>query len=121
MSDLPSIWTLMPGVLIGMLFLGRIARWLQFVLSVMGKPTGSFDVNSTPRPWKTLAAVILYPTPWIALTLVMLAIQHIAVAPFTAEWRWFYIGFFGGPVIAYVWLYRKMRKLKGKKQLPQPG
>jgi hypothetical protein len=118
-SDLPSFWTLMPGAISGMLFIGRVARWLQFVRGTMGKPTGSFSVNQAPRPWKTFAAAVLYPTPWIALGLLVWAIHHIITAPFTNEWRWFYIGFFCGPLITGYFIYRKMSRMRAKKAVQQ--
>jgi hypothetical protein len=105
----------MPGAISGLLFIGRVGRWLQFVRGTMGKPTGAFSVNPSPRPWKTVAAVILYPTPWIAIGLVVWAVHHIVVAPFTPEWRWFYTGFFGGPFLAGWYLYWKVRKLRARR------
>jgi hypothetical protein len=105
----------MPGAISGMLFIGRVARWLQFVRGVMEKPTGSFSVNEGPRPWKTFAAAVFYPTPWVALGLMVWAIHHIIVAPFTNEWRWFYIGFFGGPLVTGYFIYRKMSQLRARR------
>ena len=115
MDDLPSFWTLMPGAISGLLFIGRVARWLQFVRGMMGKPTGSFSVNKDPQPWKTFAAAVFYPTPWIALGLVIWAIHHIVVAPFTDEWKWFYTGFFVGPLLTGYFIYRKVSQLRAKK------
>jgi hypothetical protein len=115
MLDLPSFWTLMPGVISGLLFVGRVARWLQFVRGTMGKPTGSFSVNPEPRTWKTVAAVVVYPTPWIALGLILWAVHHLVAAPITNEWRWFYAGFFGGPLLIGFYLYRKVSRLRAKK------
>jgi hypothetical protein len=103
-----------------MLFIGRVARWMQFVRGTMGKPTGSFSVNRDPRPWKTIAATVLYPTPWIALGLSVWAVHHIIVSPFTNEWRWFYIGFFGGPLITGYAIYRRVSRLRAQKAVNQP-
>jgi hypothetical protein len=105
----------MPGAISGILFIGRVARWLQFVRGIMGKATGSFSVNEAPRPWKTFAAAVFYPTPWVALGLMVWAIQHIIVAPFTNEWRWFYIGFFGGPLITGYFVYKRMSQLRASR------
>lgn len=98
-----------------MLFIGRVARWLQFVRGIMGKATDSFSVNEAPRPWKTFAAAVFYPTPWVALGLMVWAIHHIIVAPFTNGWRWFYIGFFGGPLITGYFVYKKMSQLRARR------
>ena len=39
----------MPGFIAGCLFVGRVARWLQFVCAVMGKPDVSFAAEPRPR------------------------------------------------------------------------
>jgi hypothetical protein len=105
----------MPGAISGLLFIGRVARWLQFVRSIMGKPTGSFSVNPAPRPWKTFAAAVLYPTPWIAVGLVIWAVHHVVVAGLSNEWRWFYAGFFGCPLLSLGYLYWKLSRLRARK------
>jgi hypothetical protein len=48
----------------------------------------------------------------VALGLLVWAIHHIIVAPFTNEWRWFYIGFFGGPLAAGYFIYKRMSQLR---------
>jgi hypothetical protein len=118
MDELPSFWTLLPGFLAGSLFIGRLARWLQFVLATMGKGGASLAPEPNPRPWKAALAVVAYPTPWIAVALVAWAIHHALVAPFTMEWRWFYVGFFGGPILLMAFLLFKVRQLKRKRKNP---
>ncbi len=106
----------MPGVVFGCLFIGRIARWLQFVRATMGKPDVSFAPEPNPRPWKTVLAIVAYPTPWVALGLTVWGIHHAIVAPFTNEWSWFYAGFFGGPIIIVAMRLRKVRQLQRERQ-----
>ena len=116
MDGLPSFWSFMPGVIAGCLFVGRVARWLQFVRAMMGKPDVSFGAEANPRPWKTFLSIAAYPTPWIAAALIIWGIHHIVVAPLTSEWRWFYAGFFGGPTVLTALLYLKVRQLQRKRQ-----
>jgi hypothetical protein len=47
--------------------------------------------------------------------LTVLAVHHLIVAPFTNQWRWFYAGFFGGPLVTGFYLYRKVSQLRAKK------
>lgn len=116
MNELPSCWTIIPGFLAGCLFIGRVARWLQFVRSIMGKPDVQFAAEPNPRPWKTALSIVAYPTPWIALALAVWAIHHIVTAPFTSEWRWFYGAFFGGPAILTVLIYSKARRVQRQRK-----
>lgn len=122
MNELPSFWTVIPGFIAGCLFVGRVARWLQFVRAMMGKPDVSFGAEPNPRPWKTILSIVAYPTPWIALVLIVWGIHHVVVAPLTSEWRWFYAAFFGGPTILVALLYSKVRRLQRqrKSQLARP-
>jgi hypothetical protein len=81
----------------------------------MGKPDISFAADPHPKAWKTLLATVAYPTPWVAIGLAAWAIHHIVVAPFTNDWRWFYAGFFGGPVLMICLMYRKIRYIRSRR------
>jgi hypothetical protein len=116
MDEVPSFWTFLPGVIAGCLYIGRLARWLQFVLATMGKGGASFAPEPNPRFWKTALAVVAYPTPWIALAFAVWAIHHALATSFTNEWRWFYVGFFGGPLLLIPLLLFKARQLRRKRQ-----
>ena len=52
-----------------------------------GKPAGSFAVNPSPRLRKTVALIILYPTPWIVPALTVCAVHHLIVAPIGCLYR----------------------------------
>jgi hypothetical protein len=112
MDSLPSFWTVIPGFIAGCLFIGRIARWLQFVRATMGKGPPSWAPDPRPRRWKTLLAIFVYPTPWIAAALAAWAIHHATTSSFTSEWRWFYAAFFVGPSLLMAFFSFKVRQLR---------
>jgi hypothetical protein len=116
MDSLPAFWTAPIGVFAGYLYVGRVARWLQYVLATMGKPAGNFGVEPRPSTRKTLFAIVAYPTPWIAIGLAAWGIYHAVTVPTTNEWRWFYAGFFGGPLVTIWWLLQKVKRIQLKKQ-----
>jgi hypothetical protein len=116
MDELPSYWTFLPGVIVGCIFIGRIARWLQFVRAIMGKGDASFAPEQKPRTWKTMLAVLAYPTLWIALLFCTVAVYHAVTSPFTNEWRWFYAGFFGGPLLLLALVLFRAKKIRRKRQ-----
>jgi hypothetical protein len=112
MDDLPAFWTVPIGVIAGYLYIGRVARWLQYVRATMGKSADSFGVEARPSTGRTLFAIVAYPTPWIAVGLAAWGIYHAVTVPMTNEWRWFYAGFFGGPLLTIWWLVKKMKAVQ---------
>lgn len=116
MDALPAFWTVPVGVIAGYLYVGRVARWLQYVRAMMGKPAGSFGVEPHPSTGRTIFAIVAYPTPWIAVGLAAWGIYHAVTVPMTNEWRWFYAGFVGGPLITIWWLFQKMKSVRRRKQ-----
>jgi hypothetical protein len=78
----------------------------------MGKPAGSFGVEARRSTGRTLFAIVAYPTPWIAVGLAAWGIYHAVTVPMTNEWRWFYAGFFGGPLLTIWWLVKKTKSVQ---------
>lgn len=116
MDALPAFWTVPLGVIAGYLYIGRVARWLQYVRTTMGKPAGDVGVDPHPSTGRTLVAIVGYPTPWIAVGLATWGIYHAVTVALTNEWRWFYAGFFGGPLVTIWWFLQKVKSIQLKKQ-----
>jgi hypothetical protein len=119
-GDLPSFWTAPFGLLAGLFVVQRVARWLQ-VLITSGRGEST---DSTPRPGlvPSLLTSVAHPTPWLVLVGGIWAIHSLIVYPVTPEWRWFVVGFVGGPSIViplFLWRFRQLR-LRLAKQVGSP-
>jgi hypothetical protein len=69
-----------------------------------------------------LLTSLAHPTPWLVLVGGIWAIHSLIVYPVTPEWRWFIVGFVGGPSIViplFLWRFRQLRlRLANQVRLP---
>jgi hypothetical protein len=119
---LPSFWTVPFGFVAGLFVVGRIARWLQVLLTLWkGGAAGTSSSAHRPEIVPILITSIVHPTPWLVLVGSIWAIHRLVVFPVTPEWRWFIVGFVGGPSIMIplvLWRIRQLRLRLAKKVEP---
>jgi hypothetical protein len=122
MDGLPAFWTLPFGVIAGLFVVGRIARWLQVLLTLWkGDATKSTSSAHRPEIVPILLTSVAHPTPWLALVGGIWAIHRLIIYAVTPEWRWFIVGFLGGPSIMIpfvVWRLRQLRHRFARKVEP---
>jgi hypothetical protein len=124
MDAVPSFWTLPFGFIAGLFVVGRIARWLQVLLTLWkGSAAAGSTSSSAHRPEivPILLTSVAHPTPWLVLAGSIWAIHRLVVFPVTPEWRWFIVGFVGGPSIIIplvLWRIRQLRLRLAKKVGP---
>ncbi len=121
-DGLPSFWTIPFGFVAGLFVVGRIARWLQVLLTLWkGGATGSTSSAHRPEIVPILLTSVAHPTPWLVLIGGIWVIHRLIVFPVTPEWRWFIVGFVGGPSIMIpivLWRIRQLRVRLAKKVEP---
>jgi len=124
MDALPPLWTVPFGFIAGVVVVGRIARWLQVLLTLWkGSAAAGSTSPSAHRP--DIVPIVLtsvaHPTPWLVLAGSIWAIHRLIVYPVTPEWRWFIVGFAGAPSIMIPlapWRIRRLRLRLAKKVEP---
>jgi hypothetical protein len=121
-DGVPSFFAAPFGFIAGLFVFGRIARWLQVLLTLWkGGGVGSTSSAHRPQMVPLLLTSVAHPTPWLVLVGGIWSIHRLVIYPLTPGWGWFIVGFVGGPSIMIplvVWRIRQLRLRLAKKVEP---
>jgi len=126
MDAVPSFFALLLGVILGCIAIGRIARWVQLLLATMGRdPARPAIVVGAFQKAPFLLATIVHPIPWLLLGGIGFAAYFMFIGQTIAiGWKWFFCGFFLGPLLLLAWIYLMVARNRNKrvrKSAPPPS